>query len=95
MGLMPIDQVSLNAEKLVHDHPPQWRHRNKRLVYEIACSSGFSVQGKVDYARWPAQELPDDLSAPSQFSIEPLRVSRRLQHLREWSHYDSIQKVFT
>ncbi len=69
MGLMPVDQVSFNAEKLAHDHRPQWRHGNKRLVYEIASSSGFPVQGKVDYARWPTQELPDDLSAPSQFSI--------------------------
>lgn len=69
MDLTPIDQASFEAEKLVHDHPPHWRHGNKHLVYEIACSSGFPVQGQVNYARWPKQELPEDLSAPSPFSV--------------------------
>lgn len=71
MELIPIDRATFEAGRLLSAYPPQWRHRNKHLVYEIGRSSGFPVEGEVVYARWPARNLPEFVSSPSRFSVLP------------------------
>ncbi len=71
MELIPIDRATFEADRLLSGYPPQWHHRNKHLVYEIGCSSGFPIEGQVVYARWPAQKLPELVSSPSRFSVCP------------------------
>lgn len=38
-------------------------------MYEIGCSSGFPFEGRVVYARWPARELPEQVSPQARFTI--------------------------
>ena len=71
MGLKPIVRVSFEAGELIREHPPKLCNDNKQLVFEIACSSGFPFEGQVDYARWLAQELPEEVALQSAFSIRP------------------------
>jgi len=71
MDLNPIERAGFEADRLLREHPPQWRHVNKRIVYEIGCSSGFPIAGQLDYARWPAQKLPEAVPPPSRFSVCP------------------------
>ena len=71
MGLKPIDRVSFEAGELIREHPPKLYNANKQLVFEIACSSGFPFEGQVDYARWLAQELPEEVTLQSAFSVRP------------------------
>lgn len=80
MDLNPIDRVSFEAARLLREHPPQWRHDKKRLVYEIGCSSGFPIEGQIVYARRPAQLLPKRASSPSLFSICPGHFSYPVTH---------------
>jgi hypothetical protein len=71
MGLKPIDRVSFEAGELIREHPPKLYNANKQLVFEIARSSGFPFEGQVDYARWLAQELPEEVTLQSAFSVRP------------------------
>ena len=69
MEMKPLENASFDASRLIRDHPPRWSDRNKRLVFEIACSSGFPFEGQVTYARWPSEQPPAVLKARSQFSV--------------------------
>jgi hypothetical protein len=69
MEAKPLEQVTFDVDSLIQDHPPRWNDRNKRLVYEIACSSGFPFQGQMTYARWPEEEPPAEISTRQQFSV--------------------------
>lgn len=54
----PIQRLTFEAQRLVADHPPVLRHRNKKIVYDIACPPGSSHSGQLFYSRWRAMELP-------------------------------------
>ncbi len=41
----PIDRLQFEARRLVQEHPPRWRHRNKVIVHEIACPPGIGASG--------------------------------------------------
>jgi len=69
MDLKPINRARFEADELLRDHPLKWFDENKQLVFEIACSSGFPFEGMVEYARWPAHELPEAVTPPSPFSV--------------------------
>jgi hypothetical protein len=71
MGLKPIDRVSFDAGELIREHPPELYDGNKQLVFEIARWAGFPFEGQVDYARWLAQELPEEVTLQSAFSVRP------------------------
>lgn len=55
----PIERSVLEAQRLMTEHPPVWRDRNKRVVYETACPPGYSHGGQLTYTRWPAMALPE------------------------------------
>jgi hypothetical protein len=69
MTIKPVDQMSFAASELTHSYPPRWNNRNKELVFEIANGSGFSVEGRIVYTRWPALELPADVTTARRFSV--------------------------
>lgn len=69
MEWKPLESASFDAGRLIRDSPPRMGHKNKRVVYEIACSSGFPFEGEVNYARWPTQQPPGVLLARPPFSI--------------------------
>ena len=71
MELRPIDQVRFEAGELLRDHPPRWRDDNKRVVFEIARSSGFPLEGQVVYARWPTRRFPEFVTLRPPFFVRP------------------------
>jgi hypothetical protein len=69
MQVKPLERAEFDAGRLIQEHPPRWHHRNKRLVFEIACSSGFPFEGRVVYARWAEEQPPAVVTARPQFSV--------------------------
>lgn len=63
----PMERLVFDTQRLMVEHPPVWRHRNKQAVYEIACPSGCVHRGRIQYSRWPAMGPPErvDIQAAS------------------------------
>lgn len=59
----PLQRLVFDIQRLMADHPPVWRHRNKHVVYAIACPAGCMHQGQLVYSRWGAMDLPDCVAA--------------------------------
>src|SRR4051794_24293836 len=64
----PIEREEFEIKRLVEEHPPLWRDRNKRLVFEVACPPGSSRQGRLDYSRWPPLPLPASVDPEAAIS---------------------------
>jgi hypothetical protein len=64
----PIDRQMFEVQQLVQEHPPRWRHPNKKIVHEIACPRGSAQQGKLEFSRWAAMPLADNVDAQSAMS---------------------------
>lgn len=57
----PLDRRDFDPARLLTDHPPRWRDRNKRIVFAIACPPGSTYGGgRLRYSRWPAFRLPGE-----------------------------------
>jgi hypothetical protein len=69
----PVETLSFEAERLMAEHPPAWRDRNKRIVYAIACPPGCRHRGHLTYTRWRGMALPERASPAAAI----LRVERR------------------
>jgi hypothetical protein len=61
--LEPLERLQFETRQLMADHPPMWRDRNKRVVFEVACPRGSTHGGKLDYSRWRAMPLPRRVDA--------------------------------
>ena len=59
----PLEREVFQAERLMADHPPIWRHPNKQVVFEISCPPGSIHRGEIHYSRWAAMELLARLDA--------------------------------
>lgn len=57
----PIERRDFEADSLMRQHPPRWRHPNKGVVFEVACPPGSVQRGTVGYTRWEAMVLPSHL----------------------------------
>jgi len=64
----PIDRQQFELWQLVQEHPPRWRHRNKKIVHEIACPPGSAHQGTLEYTRWTAMPLPGSVDTRAAMS---------------------------
>lgn len=53
--MKPLEKASYDTGILIHDYPPRWGDRNKRLVFKIACSSASPFEGRMTYASWLAE----------------------------------------
>ena len=58
----PLERVVFDTSRLMAEHPPQWRHPNKRAGYEIACPPGSTHAGSLVYSRWEALPLPETVN---------------------------------
>ncbi|MEP6863123.1 MAG: hypothetical protein ABJE66_21025 [Deltaproteobacteria bacterium] len=54
---------SYAAAELPFTHPPQLRHPNKQLAYDLAMA-GRAPEGEITVTRWPALELPAEVPRP-------------------------------
>lgn len=54
----PIARLEFDTAALLREHPPVWRHPNKRLIYAIACPPGVLHAGRLGVTRWAALPLP-------------------------------------
>ncbi len=54
----PIERETWGAADLAAAHPPQLRHPNKQVVFDVACPPGSRHDGSIGYSRWPARSLP-------------------------------------
>lgn len=67
----PLDRMRFDAAELFQDHPPRWVHRNKQVVFDLACSSNHPFEGQIIYARWPEMQLPEVAMTGGQFRVCP------------------------
>ena len=58
----PLERLVFEAQRLMADHPPVWRNRNKQTVYAIACPAGCVHRGQLIYSRWKAMTLPREMA---------------------------------
>ncbi len=52
-----IERLQFDTQRLVTEHPPVWRDRNKQIVYEITCPPGSAHCGRLNYSRWTAKAV--------------------------------------
>jgi len=57
--------MSFDIEALFKAHPPIWKHRNKQVVYNVACPPGSKLTGQLDYSRWGSLPLPPTVDLSS------------------------------
>jgi hypothetical protein len=58
-----LNHLGINAEDLVHEYPPRFHNRNKRLVYDLTCPRGApSHHGRLEYTRWKQFDLPETIA---------------------------------
>jgi len=79
----PVVRLQFETRQLMAEHPPIWRNRNKKEVFEIACPPGTMHQGRLDYSRWRAMPLPMNVNTaasavrvverPGYYDYLPLR----------------------
>lgn len=57
MDLTCLGRVTFDAAKLTREHPPRFKHMNKRLVFERAMAAA-EPRGPLTYSRWAEPALP-------------------------------------
>lgn len=53
-----ICRHSFDLSALMTEYPPQFRHANKQIVYQIACPPGTTYSGQLVFSRWRQMALP-------------------------------------
>ena len=69
MEVNAIERADFRAGELIRDHPPRWHDPNKRVVFNIAWSSGAPFEGQIVFARWEKEQPARLVTAGGQFSI--------------------------
>jgi hypothetical protein len=54
----PLERLVFPTQKLMGEHPPVIRNRNKRMVLELAFPEGSTSGGELAYTRWATLPLP-------------------------------------
>lgn len=54
----PLGRVQVAAAELMRSHPPKWKHRNKRGVFDHVCPPDSVHAGELAVSRWGQRELP-------------------------------------
>ncbi len=67
----PIERILFDEDRLMSEHPPVLRHRNKQAVFEVACPPGTVFQGQIVYSRWAPMPLPE--------TVDPAAACRLLE----------------
>jgi hypothetical protein len=56
--MTPILRRELTPARLLSLYPPQLRHPNKQIVFDLACSPESIHSGTIELTRWAAAPLP-------------------------------------
>jgi hypothetical protein len=67
----PLERLEFDTARLLAEHPPRWRDRNKEAVFRAATSPACPPGSTVVYARWSAVEVPPSMSARSRIEVRP------------------------
>ncbi len=70
MVINPLSRRQFQAAELLRDYPPKLRHPNKRLLFEIAYSSGTQAAAVISFSRWEKALLPARMPASHRIQIE-------------------------
>ena len=65
----PIERGEFEVSRLIAEHPPRWRDRNKEVVFRIASDPEVPFAGVVRYARWPKAGRPPTVTARSRVDV--------------------------
>lgn len=66
-----ICRQAFDLSALMTEHPPQFRHANKQIVYQITCPPGTTYTEQLVFSRWRPMVLPQVLTpAQRQTQIE-------------------------
>ena len=68
--MQPLERLEFDAAELADAFPPLWRHERKDLVAKFVDAAVPHPSGRVVYARWPEQALPDALGVPRPFVVK-------------------------
>jgi len=74
MKAEPMDRVQFDGGKIMRDHPPQWNHPNKQAVFALICSTNDPFAGRIVYARWSEEGLPQIVTPSELDSLGIFRV---------------------
>lgn len=66
--LEALERLEFDTQCLMTEHPPIWRHPNKRLVFEIASPLGCVHMGWILFSRWLAMALPSHINPGAAIS---------------------------
>jgi hypothetical protein len=70
--LEPLYRIRFEAESLLGEHPPQFRHPHKKALFDLAYPDGVSSGGDVEVTRWPEQiDDPLSLADHCRITIRP------------------------
>jgi hypothetical protein len=65
----PLYRESLEAETLLRDHPPRFRHPNKAALFEVAYPDGNASPGVIEVTRW-VQHVEEPIGLPASLEAE-------------------------
>jgi Poly (ADP-ribose) glycohydrolase (PARG), Macro domain fold len=65
----PIQRRAFDAQWLMDVYPPRWHHRNKQAVFDMSCPPGSRHAGEIDYTRWGATPLPEQVDAAAALEL--------------------------
>jgi hypothetical protein len=71
VSVEPLERLEFDAGRLVAEHPPRWRDRNKQAVFAVSVSPDRPFAGAVVYARWPVADWPRVVSARVPIEVRP------------------------
>jgi hypothetical protein len=60
--ITPISRRQFDAQQLMQNFPPRFRHRNKQIVFSLAFPPGSTANGTIEFTRWDAMLLPLTIS---------------------------------
>ena len=69
VDFQPNERYQFDAQQLMVEHPPNWHHPNKQIVFDIACPPGSAHGGEIEYTRWPAMAIPQTADPAAASSI--------------------------
>ena len=84
-----LEQVEVDAERLMRETPPIWSDARKRAIAARTCSPQAHHAGRVRYSRWALAPMPDgDILACPAPAIEildgPMRYGVQSPHETAW-----------
>ncbi len=69
MTYSPLKTFTFEAESLINDFPPQWRHSNKLKVWNKIRGSTVKWEGPIILKQWTARPIPTAPTGSLSFDV--------------------------